>query len=101
MKNFFIECTYQPINDMWSARIILGSSTFFEVHEDMLTAIEMATNKLFEAYPPVCRTCKGTKEVSAMEQVYAGEPHMADVGTRACPDCCPPKEEEYDDQEPK
>jgi len=36
----------------------------------------------------VCETCGGTGEVSAMEAVYPGEPHMADVGTQPCPDCC-------------
>jgi len=45
-----------------------------------------------------CQTCGGTGKVSVPEQVYAGEPHMADVGTANCPECRPPKEEEYDDQ---
>lgn len=34
-----------------------------------------------------CETCDGTGEVSSMEQVYPGEPHMADIGTQPCPDC--------------
>lgn len=34
-----------------------------------------------------CQTCGGTGEVSKMEAVYPGEPHMADVGTQPCPDC--------------
>lgn len=34
-----------------------------------------------------CDTCKDTGEVGTMEQVYAGEPHMASVGTGVCPDC--------------
>lgn len=42
-----------------------------------------------------CETCGGTGEVSAMEAVYPGEPHMADVGSRPCPDC-KHKEEDYD-----
>lgn len=34
-----------------------------------------------------CETCGGTGEVGTMEQVYPGEPHMANVGTENCPDC--------------
>ena len=34
-----------------------------------------------------CRTCDGTGEVTTMEAVYAGEPHMAPIGTGKCPDC--------------
>lgn len=44
----------------------------------------------------VCAECLGTGEVTTMEQVYAGEPHMAPIGTRAC--LCQKKEEEYDNQ---
>ncbi len=44
----------------------------------------------------VCETCGGTGEVSVMEHVYAGEPHMADIGTARCPDCNLPDEDEYD-----
>jgi len=32
----------------------------------------------------VCAYCLGSGEVSVMEQVYPGEPHMADVGTAKC-----------------
>lgn len=32
----------------------------------------------------VCAECLGTGEVSTSEQVYPGEPHMADIGTRKC-----------------
>jgi len=35
----------------------------------------------------VCETCGGTGEVSCMEAVYPGEPHMAPIGTERCPDC--------------
>ena len=41
-----------------------------------------------------CETCEDTGEVSTMEQVTPGEPHMADVGTEPCPDC---KNNEPDD----
>lgn len=43
----------------------------------------------------VCETCGGTGEVSSMEAVYPGEPHMADVGTQPCPDCSP----QFDDSD--
>lgn len=45
------------------------------------------TKKLKEMSGEECETCGGTGEVSAMEAVYPGEPHMADVGSRRCPDC--------------
>lgn len=32
----------------------------------------------------VCADCLGTGEVTTIERVYAGEPHMADVGTAPC-----------------
>lgn len=32
----------------------------------------------------VCEICGGTGEVSTMEPVWAGEPHMADIGTEKC-----------------
>lgn len=47
----------------------------------------------------VCATCGGTGEVSRMEAVYPGEPHMADVGIGPCPDCRPGREEEYNGDE--
>ena len=47
----------------------------------------------------VCATCGGTGEVSAMERVYPGEPHMADVGSRPCPDCRSARDDEPDDQD--
>lgn len=47
----------------------------------------------------VCQTCGGTGEVSTMERVYPGEPHMADVGTDRCPDCNMPDEDDYDGDE--
>lgn len=87
MKNFNIELTYQPLNDTWSAVIHHGIWCFTQVNEDMLTAIEAVTEEFLRDYPPVCRTCGGSGEVRSMEQVYPGEPHMADVGTEPCPDC--------------
>lgn len=35
----------------------------------------------------VCEHCGGEGEVSAMGQVYPGEPHMADIETEPCPFC--------------
>jgi hypothetical protein len=37
-----------------------------------------------EALEPTCDICGGTGEVTTMEQVYAGEPHMAPIGTKKC-----------------
>lgn len=31
-----------------------------------------------------CDMCQDTGEIGCMEQVYPGEPHMADVGTQKC-----------------
>lgn len=43
----------------------------------------------------VCADCYGTGEVTTMEYVYAGEPHMAPIGTRRCH--CQVREYEHDD----
>lgn len=47
----------------------------------------------------VCELCGGKdgehEEVSSMEAVYPGEPHMADIGSRPCPNY-QPNEEDYD-----
>lgn len=32
----------------------------------------------------VCEFCGGTGEVTTMEQVYPGEPHLAPIGTQKC-----------------
>lgn len=32
----------------------------------------------------VCEFCGGTGEITVDEQVYAGEPHYAPIGTRKC-----------------
>lgn len=32
----------------------------------------------------VCAHCLGTGEVSIMDYVYPGEPHMAPIGTKRC-----------------
>jgi len=32
----------------------------------------------------VCEYCAGTGEITAMETVYAGEPHQAPTGTQKC-----------------
>lgn len=32
----------------------------------------------------VCPICSGTGEVTTMERVYPGEPHMAPIGTEKC-----------------
>lgn len=48
----------------------------------------------------VCETCGGYGEVRTMEYVWAGEPHMADIGSAPCPECSPPKGRE-EDREPE
>lgn len=45
-----------------------------------------------------CEDCQDTGEVSCIDYVYNGEPHMADVGTRLC-HCQVRDEDDYDDQE--
>ena len=39
-----------------------------------------------------CEMCGGTGEMTTMEYVYAGEPHMAPIGTRPC--LCQSKKDE-------
>lgn len=46
----------------------------------------------------VCAECGGTGEVTTMEAVYAGEPHMAPIGNAPCPACRPSRDDDYDDQ---
>ena len=46
----------------------------------------------------VCEFCGGTGEISSMEYVYAGEPHMADIGTKTCI-CRIKNEDDFDDQQ--
>lgn len=43
---------------------------------------------------PVCEFCGGEGEVTTMEYVYPGEPHMAPIGTRTC--ICKLKINEYE-----
>lgn len=46
----------------------------------------------------VCADCLGTGEVTTMEQVWAGEPHTAPIGTEKC--ICQLRDpDDYDDQE--
>ena len=45
------------------------------------------SNKEKETEKYDCETCQDTGEVSCMERVYPGEPHMANIGTEPCPDC--------------
>jgi len=35
----------------------------------------------------LCEECNGVGEVSVMETVWAGEPHMAPVGSEKCANC--------------
>ncbi len=37
-----------------------------------------------EYHEDVCPDCGGTGEVTTMDRVYLGEPHMAPVGTEKC-----------------
>jgi hypothetical protein len=59
-----------------------------EIQEDT-TSMEEKLEALDEE--EVCELCGGTGEVTTSEQVYPGEPHMADIGTRKC--ICQLKEE--------
>lgn len=43
-----------------------------------------------------CDECGGQGEVSTQEQVYPGEPHTADIGTRKCH--CRISEPDYDEE---
>lgn len=45
----------------------------------------------------VCDLCDGTGEVRTMAQVWAGEPHMADIGTAPCPECRVSRSRDEDD----
>ena len=45
----------------------------------------------------VCEFCFGTGELTTMEQVYAGEPHMAPIGSRPC--VCQLRDNDNDNEE--
>lgn len=45
----------------------------------------------------VCALCLGTGEIVTSEQVYPGEPHMADIGTAVCPHIKLEKAENYEE----
>jgi hypothetical protein len=46
----------------------------------------------------VCEMCGGTGEVTTMETVYPGEPHMAPIGVGPCECMMPePDQEPYND----
>lgn len=61
-------------------------------------------NLLDEAFEDdeVCEICGGVngehEDISTMESVYPNEPHMADIGSRPCPNSISERDE-YDDQE--
>lgn len=44
-----------------------------------------------------CDICEDTGETTTMEQVYAGEPHVAPIGTQVC--VCQIHEREYEPDE--
>ena len=44
----------------------------------------METETSFEWQSDICEYCGGIGELSSMMTVYAGEPHMADIGTEPC-----------------
>lgn len=47
----------------------------------------------------VCEMCGGTGEVSTMEKVYPGEPHMAPIGSAPCPECHAEPDDEYESED--
>jgi len=57
---------------------IVSSRPFFSI----FSAQKFANACLMDS--DVCEECNGTGEVDCMDYVYAGEPHMAMVGTRKC-----------------
>jgi hypothetical protein len=61
--------------------------------------VELSMSEFIEAvglFSNVCMNCNGDGEVSKTEAVYPGEPHMADIGTEACPDCDGTGRQEYE-----
>jgi len=45
-----------------------------------------------------CEICKDTWEISVNEQVYPGEVHFAELGTRRCV-CQLPSEDDYQEED--
>lgn len=48
-----------------------------------------------------CEYCGGKdgehEDITTMETVYAGEPHMAPIGSQTCPNALPDDEHEHDE----
>ena len=76
----------QPISGLIEdgANVEINYSTAFVVEGNVWENPGMLEGK--------CKECGGTGELSVEEQVYAGEPHMAPIGSEPCPSCQPKKE---------
>lgn len=59
----------------------------------LIVALEMVSNSFRLEKEYNCDICEDTGEVTTMEPVYAGEPHVAPIGTRVC--TCKLYEDEY------
>ena len=53
-------------------------------HHDPIAIYTCAKCKLECEVTEVCALCLGTGEVTTMETVYQGEPHVAPTGTEKC-----------------
>lgn len=83
---------YEAIQNYPDGILSYGLIAFGETASE---AINKCMAKMFGETESVCEFCCGTGEVSTMEQVWAGEPHYADIGTRFC--ICQIKEPDSDE----
>lgn len=65
-------------------------------HHDPIEIYTCEKCKLECEIEEVCALCDGSGEVTTSEQVYAGEPHMADIGSEKC--ICQLRFDDDDDQ---
>lgn len=67
---------------------IIGEYGEYEMTADQVQAFLIEDGQM-------CEHCEDSGEVSRMEAVYPGEPHMADIGTETCT-CKRRDDDDYD-----
>lgn len=77
----------KEVSNCCKAELVEDFKTNPRDHHDPIEIYTCAKCKKECEVEEVCERCGGTGEVSVMEPVYAGEPHMADIGTAPCPEC--------------
>jgi hypothetical protein len=89
----------KEVSNCCKAELVEGYKDNPRDHHDPIAIYRCAKCKKECDVEDVCAECGGSGEVSTMEAVYAGEPHMAPIGSAICRNCYPP-EDDFNDDEP-